>query len=871
MFKKILQILKVHKGPIFIFVIAIILFFRLIDLWKSGLPYLYYTDEWHNINPVVDYLNQTLHLRQFNQSHSFLFYCPAYYYTFTYLGYLIHPILYVLGIVKEHSDYFTQYYNLIFAARVTNLVFLMVTFWFIYRSARLLTLPLAGFITILQVSVSYPVLRMAGYAKAECFTMMLATISFYFLLKLWKNKYSQKYYFYTLIFASIAVCAKLTAVTYAGPVFLLSTFLVLKNNPARVSLRIIGTGILLAFCAFVAFVPHSIFFAKGMVKEAFSLLGSSYFNSDILGGAKALTFHNILIIIRNFTDFFSYRYLLIFSLFFSLFFIFKTDRFLRLLFWLIVITTCSLFQKVFLDSGFSYYTMAVYSVVTLCMWYFVLQTAKNGRTFFENKIAWSRHRINRILSSLFLGLLLIAYLFKYTIRDAQDFYNFPYSFDIAMYADRYDCLKSIEQQIPIGASILFDSRSPKPNPFLYNSRFEFDMQYNLENYRKFFSEYEYVFTGYGPSISSSALFLRDAKINIAKGRLGLDSHEFFYTGAKSNNKPTPYSKIANKWVEYYSKPEPVRPDLDWNALLGESWIRNGLFKEWDVNNEKYPKNFECGGGVFLITRNDKKDEGIKLSGKNFIFIQDIKDFEKVRGHYVTLYVQMKTNVPNKFGVQIYDGKNADISYHPGKGNYEVIGLSFKVDENADQLSIRVVNAKDIGSVDDTVEVKGAILLPGDSISHKNSQLIFKQWQNETKNFWSSDISTRPWSIMHWYIDWDKVNLTSDNIPNQYFTYIPLSKIPVLNTVRHLALVFPLSFKTALEDEIIIEFQNISGVVLRKRYLNINKNLSESTLLISEPVPFNETIIWNTNISNIKIIYRTKNAQSEVLFPKIELY
>jgi hypothetical protein len=746
----------------------------------------------------------------------------------------------------------------------------MITFWFIYRSARLLNLPLAGLITILQVSVSYPVLRMAGYAKAECFTMMLATISFYFLLKFWKNKYLQKYYFYTLIFASIAVCAKLTAVTYAGPVFLLSTFLVFKNNTARVSLRIIGVGILLALCAFVAFAPHSIFFAKGMVKEAFSMLGNSYFNSDILGGAKAMTFHYVLIIIRNFTDFFSYWYLLIFSLFFSLFFIFKTDRFLTLLFWLIVITTCLLFQKVFLDRGYSYYTMAVYSVVTLCMWYFVLQTVRNGRTFLESKMVWIRHRIYRILFSLFLGLLLTAYLFKYTIRDAQAFYNFPYSFDIAMYADRYDCLKSIEQQIPIGASILFDSRSPKPNPFLYNSRFEFDGRYNFENYRKYFSEYEYVFSGYDPSVNSAG-FLRVAKINIAKGRLGLDSHEFFHTGAKSNNKPTPYSKIANKWVEYYSKTEPVMPDLDWKGLLDESLIRNGLFKEWDVNHQKYPKNFESGGGVFFIARNDKNDDGIKLSGKNFIFIQDIKDFEKLRGHYVTLYVQMKTNVSNKFGVQIYDGKKADISYHPGTGNYEVVRLSFKVCDNADQLSIRVVNAQDIGSFEDTVEVKGAILLPSDSMPKKYNQMIFKQWQDESKSFWSSDISTRPMSIMHWYIDWNSVNFKSDSIPNQYFTYIPLSRIPVLSTSRHLELIFPISFKAAPEDEIIIEFQNISGVVLRKRYLNINKKLSESTILVSEPVPFNETIIWNTNIANIKIMYRTKNPRSEVLFPKIELY
>lgn len=870
--KRIWQFCKQNQGLILIFVASIILYFRLVDLWKAGLPYLYYTDEWHMLEPVVRFLSKTLGLRQIHTLFH-LTYCPGYYYALTYLGFFVHPILHFLGIVGGFSDYTTYYYNLIFVARVANLGFLFTTFFFIYRSARLLRLPLAGLVTILQVSVSYPVLRMAGFAKAECFTMMIVAISFYFFLRFCKREYSQRDYFYTLIFASVAVCVKLTALTFVVPIFLLSTFLVFKSRPVWTSLKTVGVGLLLVVIAFVALAPHSLFYAQDMVKEAFSLLTMDKQISYVYGGARALSVSNIPKIIGSFSGFFSSYYLLIFSLVLSLFFIFRSERIFSMLFWLIVIMNCLLFREAFLKPVFSYYSVPVYSVISLCMWYFLLKTVKNGRVFLEGKMGWFRCSINKIMLSLCLGLILVAYLIIYTIRDAKAFYEYPYSYFVTMYADRYDCIKSLDEQIPPGARIVFGSRSPKPNPYLYKTTYNFNMSYDLEKYRKFFSEYDYVFSGYSPTIHSAA-FVRDAQINLAKGRLGLGYHEFFFTG-NVNGKPTPYSRIAEKWIEHYLK-KPIEPYPDWEAFLDESWIRNGNFSEWDMRHDRYPKNFKLGGGTFLIARNKEGHDGIeeknsiKLSGKRFIFTQNIQDYDKARGRYITLFVQMKTSVPNKFGVQIYDGRGAKASYHPGTARYEEIAVSYKVDEQADRLSIRIVQAKDIGSEEDVVEVRAAILLPGKWKSLKDYQ-FFRGWQKKSESFWSTDLNTRPNTIMHWAIDWDKVDFERDRIPNQYFTYIPLSKIPELNTVRHLALVLPFDFKATPEDEIILEFQNISGVVLKKRHIKLNRRLSENSLIVSEPVPFNESTIWNTNIANIKIIYRTKSPRSEVIFPYVELY
>jgi len=869
MSKRTWQVCKHNQSLILIFVVSVILYFRLADLWKAGLPYLYYTDEWHMLEPVVRFLSKTLGLHQIHTLFN-LFYSPGYYYTLTYLGFFVHPILHFLGIVAEFSDYTDYYYNIIFVARIANLGFLLVTFLFVYRSARLLRLPLAGLVTILQVSVSYPLLRMAGYAKAECFTMMLVAISFYFFLRLSKRKYSQKDYFYTLVFAAVAVCAKLTALTFVVPVLLLSTFLVFKSRQVWTSLRIVGIGLLLAVIAFVAFAPHSLFYAWDMVKAAYSMPGNPVTVSYIYGGARALSVNNLPKIISNFSSFFSSYYLLIFSLVLSLFFIFRSERIYSMLFWLIVAMNCLLFRETFLNPVFSYYTVPSYSVISLCMWYFLLKTMRIGKSFLEDKI-----RGIKIPLSLCLGLLLASYLVIYAIRDARHFYSFPYSYDIAIYTDRYDCMKSLDRRIPLGASIVFGSRSPKPNPYLYNTKFSFDMSYDFDKYSKFFNEYDYVFSGYSPMHNNPLPFLRDAKISLARGLLGRSCHEFFSTN-RTSYKHTPYSMIAKRWIQRYSE-KLLESNPDWEAFIDESWIHNGLFSEWDMSHDRYPKNFECTGGTFLIERNKEAHDGIegkssiKLSGKNFIFIQNIQDYDKARGRYITLFVQMKTSVPNKFGVQIYDGRGAKASYHPGTARYEEIAVSYKVDEQADRLSIYIVNAKDIGSEEDIVKIRAAILLPGKWRSLKDYQLFFREWQKESGSFWSADFNIRPNSIMHWAIDWDKVDFERDRITNQYFTYIPLSRIPELYPVRHLALVLPFDFKATPEEEIILEFQNISGVVLKKRHIKLNRRLSENSLIVSEPVPFNESTIWNTNIANIKIIYRTKSPRNEIIFPQVILY
>jgi hypothetical protein len=363
-------------------------------------------------------------------------------------------------------------------------------------------------------------------------------------------------------------------------------------------------------------------------------------------------------------------------------------------------------------------------------------------------------------------------------------------------------------------------------------------------------------------------FVRDGQIKMPDGMSRPEYNEFFSTG-NSNLIDTPYSKIAKHWLEHYSK-VPVQLHIDWEAFLDDSLIKNGLFKVWDINHSKYPKNFRRGGGIFLAEKDqeghDNNQSPVRLKGKRFNFIQEIQNYEKLRGRYVTLFVQMRTSIPKKFGVQIYDGKRASSSAHPGTGRYDEIAVSHKIDKQADRLIAYIVKARNVGSEKDLVEVKGTILVPGKWKSLEDYQ-YFREWQKEAESFWAPFISVKPKSIMHWYIDWAKVNLRGKIIPNQYFTYIPLSRVPSLLSSRHLSLIWPPDFRSSPDDEVIIELQNISGVVLRRNHIKIAENI----LTISEKLPFYETNIWGTNISNIKITYKTTGQKNKVFYPYVELY
>ena len=631
-------------------------------------------------------------------------------------------------------------------------------------------------------------------------------------------------------------------------------------------MRIIGAGVLLSILAFVFLVPYFPVYALEMIEKII------WYNSlhTRFDGTESLLIRNIPNILIQFSNFFSSYGLLLISLAFSVFYLKKDDRILAISFGLFVVVTCLLFREVFLRRVYSYYSVPMFSVISLCMWYFVLKSVSNVKSFLESKMKVLKPVVR--ISFCALGIILLTYLTQYSIKDYKEFQEYPYTYFAERYANYYDSLKWFDGQLPLGAKIVFGSKSPKPNPYLYNTKNPFDMGYTLEKYQIFFERYDYLFSGSGGLPGDAAAFVRESRIKKPDGLDHPEYNNFFSTGA-ANGVDTPYSKIAKEWILRYSESH-RKVQKDWRKYIEVSLIKNGLFENWDINRTKYPIHFKKGGGNFLIERAgtdlDNNLSPVRLNGKRFIFTQAIQDYKKSRNQYVTLFVLMKTSIPHKFGISIYDGKNAQFLAHPGTGKFEEIALSFKVDEKADKLVAYIVNARNTGSENDIVEVAGAIMLPGKWKSLEEYQSI-EMWQSEAKKFWGDNINLRPKVLLHWAIDWTEVDYKKKIISNQYFTYVPISRIPSLLTARHLRLIWPTNLNPFFGDEVIIEYQNISGIVLKNKHIKISDSNSANSLTIIEKIPFYETNIWGTNISNIKIIYKTISQKNKVFFPYVELY
>ena len=162
--------------------------------------------------------------------------------------------------------------------------------------------------------------------------------------------------------------------------------------------------------------------------------------------------------------------------------------------------------------------------------------------------------------------------------------------------------------------------------------------------------------------------------------------------------------------------EDVEKDLDKEELekifINDSLLRNGSFENWKGSPSKSPDFFE---GIDSILREEKEVKvgkySAKITGDNFNFYQNLPNFEDYRGKKITCFAWIKTNVPHKYRIQIYDGAKSSFSFkHSGDGKWELLQANHTIDPSAKYVLIRVIQAAKTGKTDDIVYVDGAILL-----------------------------------------------------------------------------------------------------------------------------------------------------------------
>ena len=155
-------------------------------------------------------------------------------------------------------------------------------------------------------------------------------------------------------------------------------------------------------------------------------------------------------------------------------------------------------------------------------------------------------------------------------------------------------------------------------------------------------------------------------------------------------------------------------------FVNDSLLRNGSLENWSHGPSKKLDFFEGGDNVFegMVIQEEKKVRvgtySAKITGDNFNFAQDLSNFEDYKGKSLTCFAWVKTNVLNKYRIQIYDGVESSFSKrHSGRGDWELLQVNHTVNPSAKFVTIRVIQAEKTGKVDDVVYVDGALLVEGD--------------------------------------------------------------------------------------------------------------------------------------------------------------
>jgi len=165
-------------------------------------------------------------------------------------------------------------------------------------------------------------------------------------------------------------------------------------------------------------------------------------------------------------------------------------------------------------------------------------------------------------------------------------------------------------------------------------------------------------------------------------------------------------------------------DLDKEELeesfVNDSLLKNGSFENWAGGASRNPDFFK---GVIITSedypiREEKEVKAgkysAKITGDNFNFYQYLSNFEDYKGKNISCFVWVKTEVPNKYRIELYDGiKYSYSKRHWGGGNWELLQTTHKIDPSAEFVNIRVIQAAKTGAVDDVVYVDGALLVEGD--------------------------------------------------------------------------------------------------------------------------------------------------------------
>jgi hypothetical protein len=152
------------------------------------------------------------------------------------------------------------------------------------------------------------------------------------------------------------------------------------------------------------------------------------------------------------------------------------------------------------------------------------------------------------------------------------------------------------------------------------------------------------------------------------------------------------------------------------AMRDANMVENGSFDVWPNGPNANPDSWQ---GASMIQRVRSGVGGpsryaAKIAGDGYNFFQRLHNAETVRQKTITCFAWIKTSVPDKFRMEIYDGRKSTTSAtHNGDGQWHLLRAIHVLDPGAEVIDVRAVQAARTGRTNDIVFISGVLVVEGE--------------------------------------------------------------------------------------------------------------------------------------------------------------
>lgn len=177
-----------------------------------------------------------------------------------------------------------------------------------------------------------------------------------------------------------------------------------------------------------------------------------------------------------------------------------------------------------------------------------------------------------------------------------------------------------------------------------------------------------------------------------------------------------YKKKEDKTDQFYNN------YLYEQVYSKKSLVKNGSFENWQANQNLLPDFWYIYGTGSAQKENSDKKFGkyaLKITGDNFNFYQNVtlSGLASEKEKKISCFAWLKTAVPDKYRIQIYDGIDSSFSErHKGDGYWQLLRAIHTINPKAKSVELRVVQAERTNGLNDVVYVDGILLFPGEYYS-----------------------------------------------------------------------------------------------------------------------------------------------------------